>query len=317
MSRYLPTIVVAVAGLAATATTGEAAEGGSGFYLLGSKTTMAGYLPGPGVYFSDPNYLFMGSANAEIPTAGGDLEGSIDAKAAVTMPSFMWVMNDDVLGGNLAFSITEPLVYKHLSASAYLEGSKLGAIDEENFAPGDPVAGATIGWHTGNLHYSLGALVNIPVGQWNYGDPVNAGFNHWGLDTTAAATYLDPKTGIELSGGAGFTFNGENPDTNYQSGTEFHAEFATMLHVSQTFSLGLNGYLYRQVTGDSGQGATLGDFKGSVNAIGPALDYTLMLGTLPINTNLRYFHEFDEVNRVGGDVGYVTISVPISVAPKS
>lgn len=127
------------------------------------------------------------------------------------------------------------------------------------------------------------------------------------------ATYLDPATGIELSGGTGVTFNGENPNTHYQNDAEFHAEFATMMHFSQTLSIGINGYIHPQVIGDSGKGRELGDFEGSVNAIGPALDYTFMLGTLSVSTNLRYFYEFAEVNRGSGGVGYVTLSVPLSL----
>jgi hypothetical protein len=36
--------------------TAEAAEGAIGFYLLGSKTSMAGFIPPPGTYVSDLNY---------------------------------------------------------------------------------------------------------------------------------------------------------------------------------------------------------------------------------------------------------------------
>lgn len=43
-------------------------------------------------------------------------------------------------------------------------------------------------------------------------------------------TWLDPKTGLELSAAAGFTFNGENRDTDYKTGAEFHVEWAVMEH---------------------------------------------------------------------------------------
>jgi hypothetical protein len=39
------------------------------------------------------------------------------------------------------------------------------------------------------------------------------------------------------------------------------------------FSLGVGGYVYRQVTGDSGPGAHLGPFEGQVVAVGPLLGY--------------------------------------------
>ena len=68
-------------------------------------------------------------------------------------------------------------------------------------------------------------------------------------------TYLDAKRGHEVSVTAGFTFNGENPDTDYRTGTEFHVEWALMQHVSKTFAFGIAGFHYQQITGDSGAGA--------------------------------------------------------------
>ena len=62
----------------------------------------------------------------------------------------------------------------------------------------------------------------------------------------------------------------------------------------------MNGYAYKQITGDSGSGAVLGDFEGQVFALGPALDYTFQIGQTPVVTNLRYFYEFDVENRTAG-----------------
>jgi hypothetical protein len=74
---------------------------------------------------------------------------------------------------------------------------------------------------------------------------------------------------------------------------------------------GVAGYHYQQVTGDSGAGATFGDFKGRVNAIGPVLAYSFTLGKIPVSTQWTYFHEFDVENRIEGDVGLLTISMPL------
>ena len=104
----------------------------------------------------------------------------------------------------------------------------------------------------------------MPIGYWEKGNLSNIGFNHWGIDATAAMTWLDPELGAELSVPLGLTFNFENPDTDYKSGTELHAEFAATKIMSQQFSFGLVGYYYDQITGDSGKGAKLGDFKGHV-----------------------------------------------------
>ena len=117
---------------------------------------------------------------------------------------------------------------------------------------------------------------------------------------------------MELSSAVGFTFNGENPDTDYRTGTEFHVEWALVEHFSKTFALGFSGYHYDQITGDSGSGATLGDFEGRVTAVGPVMLYGFNLGRIPVSTQWSYFHEFDVANRAEGDVGMLTVSVPLS-----
>ena len=151
------------------------------------------------------------------------------------------------------------------------------------------------------------------MGYWERGDVTNIGFNRWAADLTAAVTYLDMKTGFELSAAAGFTFNGENQETNYKTGTEFHIEGAVMQHFSKSFAIGLQGYFYQQVTGDSGPGTRfLGDFEGRVLALGPGVDFAFALGSIPVSGNLRYFHEFDAENRLEGDAGYLNFVIPLS-----
>ncbi len=52
--------------------------------------------------------------------------------------------------------------------------------------------------------------------------------------------------------------------------------------------LGVVGNNYRQLTGDSGSGATLGSFKGSVDAVGLGFSYTTLVGTTPWVINTRH-----------------------------
>ena len=84
-----------------------------------------------------------------------------------------------------------------------------------------------------------------------------------------------------------------------------------MQHFSKTFAVGLQGYFYQQVTGDSGPGTQfLGDFEGRVIALGPGDDFSFALGSTHVSGNLRYFHEFDVENRLEGDAGYLNFVIP-------
>jgi len=110
---------------------------------------------------------------------------------------------------------------------------------------------------------------------------------------------------------AGITYNWENPTTQYKSGSEFHLEYAVVQNFSKQFAVGVNGFYYDQVTGDSGPGARLGSFAGRVSAIGPVVNMNFQLGQVPVLTNLKYFREFDVENRLQGDSGYVTVTIPL------
>jgi hypothetical protein len=59
----------------------------------------------------------------------------------------------------------------------------------------------------------------------------------------------------------------------YQNGVDFDLDWAASQFVSQSIHLGLAGYVYQQVTGDSGLGAKLGDNEGTAVGIGPQIGF--------------------------------------------
>jgi len=298
----------------------SAAEGAVGFYLLGSTTTNAGILPPPGTYVIDYNYFYSGSTDfsVDIDIAGLILDGGVDANAYFNIPAPLWVAPGKALGGNIGFLMLVPIGRKDVQAGASLTGPAGGVIgtnlkgEETKF--GDLVPGMMMGWHHGNWHFKTHTLVNVPVGFWEKGNLANIGFNRWAIDNAAAFTWLDPKIGLELSAMAGFTYNFENPTTDYKTGNEFHLEYAAVQNFSKRFALGVNGYYYDQVTGDSGSGARLGSFKGRVAAIGPVMNLNFQVAKIPVSANLKYFREFDVEKRLEGDAGYLSLTMPISVA---
>ena len=102
--------------------------------------------------------------------------------------------------------------------------------------------------------------------------------NHWSADIGGGYTYLNPDTGREFSATAGVTYNFENPDTNYQSGIDAHLDWGLSQFVSEQTHVGLVGYFFYQLTGDSGSGAVLGDFKSRVNGVGPQVGHLFEMG---------------------------------------
>lgn len=113
----------------------------------------------------------------------------------------------------------------------------------------------------------------------------------------------------------GVTFNWSNPATRYLTGTEFHLEWSASKHLIRQLTVGLVGYHYDHLSGDSGAGALLGPFKGRVTAFGGSIGYTLKLGEIPVPTSVRVLRELDIQNRFECTATWLSIEAPLWVAP--
>lgn len=304
-----------IAGLAGPA---SAAENGVGFYLLGGRGPMAGYIPPPGIYVQNDVYYYDGSlgGNRQFPS-GGQILAEVNAQVAANFLTATWVLPTELLGGNLAVGFILPAGQPQVAADIVVNpvpAGPLGArVSDTAFVFGDPVASAALGWHSGNWHWNIAGLLNIPVGDYREGEIANLAFHRVAADISAAVTWLDPASGWEVSAAVGVTFNGTNPVTDYTTGNEFHAEWAVTKMLTKQFSVGLVGYYYDQITGDSGPGARLGAFEGRVTALGGTIAYNFQLGELPLSARIKVYREFDVVHRLEGTAGYFTVALPLMV----
>jgi hypothetical protein len=99
-------------------------------------------------------------------------------------------------------------------------------------------------------------------------------------------------------------FNTENHKTNYRTGTQFHLDFTVAEHLpllGGIIGVGANGFYYQQITGDSGSGALLGDFKGRTTGVGPVLSYTTKIWKKDLAAEVKWLPEIDVKNRPKGD----------------
>jgi hypothetical protein len=309
--------VAFVLGVAAATPGAAAVESAKGIYIPGFRSIFAGVMPGPGGYLQSDTYYYSGKTdgNLDLPI-GGAIFADVEAEVVLDVLTGLYVFPGEALGGSFALSATLPIGWQEIKAGAELALPPPAPViatnvSDSDFQVGDPLIGASLGWHDGNLHYQLAGTLNIPVGSWEQGRLVNMGFNRWAFDATGAVTWLDPAAGYQVSAAAGFTFNGENLDTGYQSGTEFHLDATTSVLFAHGLSLGLAGYLYEQVTGDSGEAARLGPFKGEAVAIGPMATFALPIGGLTMSGNLRWYHEVHVENRLKGDAFYFTATLPL------
>jgi hypothetical protein len=304
----LKSSVLAFSVLAGLSTSVLAAESASGAYLLGLRGQGAGITAPEGVFFSNQVYYYDASAAANIKLEGGSVAVGVKAQPIVDIPTLLWVTPAEIVGGKLGFTATAPFGNMDISAKVLGVGVRE---DLTTFA--DPSVGAFLGWKDGNLHWQAGVTGFLPIGDYREGALANVAKHRLAADVYGAITYFDPESGIDLSNIVGVTFNAENSATNYKTGTEFHWEGSLTKKFTPAFSAGIIGYHYNQLTADSGAGATLGDFKGQISAVGATVGYDFVVGKTPVSTRLRYYHEFAARNRLEGDAVFASMSFPLAL----
>jgi len=261
-----------------------ATESGGSAYPNGVEDFMAGALPPPGTYFL--NYLNYYSADKFQNSALNDFK--INAVADVMR--FVHVTNRKVLGADWGMQVLVPVVY--------LDVHLLGRQDNR-WGLGDIIFNPFIlGWHSKNFHVTAGVDIFAPTGDYEKNHLANPGRNYWTFEPVAAATYLSD-SGIELSGKFMYDFNTKNTDAEYQSGQEFHVDYALGYHIGKSWVLGAAGYYYQQTTDDELNGIKFGadGFKGRVWALGPAASYSYK----NMSFALKYQSEFATQNKPEGD----------------
>ena len=169
----------------------------------------------------------------------------------------------------------------------------------------------TLKWNRGNDNFMTYVLGGIPTGAYQVGRLANLGLDHWSIDAGGGYTYLDSKKGHQFSIVAGATYNWENDDTQYKNGVDGHIDWGAAQFLNEQALIGLVGYVYYQLSGDSGAGAVLGPNKARVYSVGPQAGYFFPMGGSKGYVNLRGYWEFDASHRPEGWNLWLTLSLPL------
>lgn len=293
----------------------QADEGGVSFWLPGQFGSFSAVPVESGWSLATVYYHASTDADARREfSLGGDvvLGLNVEADLLILLPNYAF--EDQIWnGGQLSLSVAGIFGKVDVSVDATLNGpggsTVSGSTKDSTSGIGDLYPAATVRWNDGVNNYMTYAMLGVPVGKYDKNDLANLGTNHWSIDLGGGYTYLNQTNGREFSVVAGLTYNFENPDTNYQNGVSGHIDWAASQFLSETFHLGLVGYFYQQLTGDSGDGALLGEFKSSVSGIGPELGWFLKDGSWYVN--LKGYYEFDAKHRPEGWNAWLTLSMPL------
>jgi hypothetical protein len=287
----------------------EAAEAAFGSYAVGGNAFNAGVTPPPGTYVSTVAGFYHGEIGGSLPFHGIILNAGAKVDFFTSALAALYVPDKKVLGGNLGLSVSVP--FGHVDFAAAVSVGPLSVSREvDGWGLGDITPRVQLGWQHGDFSYTVWLQTVTPTGRYDVGFTPNIGLNRPGIDTGAAFTWTDKKwTQLQFNGATGITFNFENPATDYKTGTEFHFEWAIGYELRKGLMLGIAGYDYRQLTADSGRGAVIRPFKSRVDAIGPALNYTTVVGKTPVIFDLRHYEEFNAKARFEGNqtIGSITV----------
>jgi hypothetical protein len=323
--RTLVRIASLLAGLQAFSfpDTAAADEAGVSFWLPGQYGSFVATPSQPGWSFESTYYHATAAANASMSFArGAGIQVGMKSPSDYVMWTPTYVFATPVLGGQAAVGMTSLLGQNITSVSATLTGpggaSLSGSRSDYVFGFGDLYPAATLKWNWDVHNVMVYATTGIPLGVYSPNRLATMGIGHWAADAGAGYTYYNEQAGFEWSAVFGFTYNFINPYTQYQSGIDAHLDWSVSPYVSENMYFGAVGYFYNQVTGDSGPGATLGDFKSRVIGIGPQLGFFFPVADREGTLSFRAYYELDARNRLEGWTGFITFSVeaPEQKAPK-
>ena len=294
-------------------------EGGVGFWLPGNYASFAAAPGDPGWTFPTIYYRSFGDASASKNfTIGGRIVAGVEATADFIFVAPTYTFSSPVAGGQAAITLAAALGHVNARIDATLttpNGATLsGSETDSRTGFSDLYPTATLKWNRGVHNDLVYAAAGVPVGTYDADRLANIGTNHWALDGGGAYTYFNEQKGNEFSAALGFTYNFENGDTDYKNGVDAHIDWAYSHFFSPTFHFGAVGYFYDQLTGDSGSGAVLGDFKSRVSGIGPQGGWFLKNEWY---VNVKGYYEFRARNRPEGWDVWLTIAIPVGSAAAS
>ena len=193
------------------------------------------------------------------PTVNLDLNLALSGQADLMLIAPTYTFAEPVLGGQLSATVagifgrnSASLAGTLTTAVGPLITTRQGFLQDALTSYGDIYPTFKLKWHEGVHNWMVYAAGDIPVGDYNPRRLANLGIGHGAIDLGAGYTYLNPTTGTEFSGVAGLTYNFKNPDTQYQSGIDFHFDWGVSHFLSKQVFVGFVGYAYQQITDDFG-----------------------------------------------------------------
>jgi len=288
--------------------------GGMSFWLPGLMGSLAAVPGQPGwglanIYI----HLDTGARGGKEFQNSGSVVSGLHARADALAIAPSYTFATPVLGGQAAVSLIGVPLSVGVNIDATLTGPRGNQISghaaDRRAGLADLFYQGTLKWNHGVDNFMVYVTGNIPNGTFDATRLANLSLGYTAVDGGIGYTYFDTKTGREFSIVGGVTYNTINPDLQYQNGIDFHIDWAASQFLSKDTLVGLAGYFFQQVTGDSGAGAKLGPFRGRVLGIGPQIGFIFPAGEgYQGYLNVKGYKDFATENRPEGWTAWVTLA---------
>jgi len=274
-------------------------------YVPGTEGLKGASLPAPGFYLRDYNAAYYADTRRD---AHGNEISALDAKAFIyaNVPRFIWITDQQILGGYLGFDALLPLGYTHLDIKA--NGGPT-VIDHSTFGLGDLFGEVTWSKHIARFDFGLGYGVYAPTGDSSGKPPqfpsTMPGLGYWTHMLTAGATwYIDADKKWALSVLNRYEINQHKDDSGITPGQAYTLEWGASRALSPTLDAGVTGYYQQKVTEDSGSRAL--SVRDRVAGIGP--EVSAFFPSITLGVSLRYEYEFMAESRSEGQTFVLTVT---------
>jgi hypothetical protein len=284
----------------------RAEEGGVGHVVPGSAATIIDLVPTEAGFIVQPIYLhYEGDASAStgVPIIG-KVAASLNAKSDVALLGGFYTFEQTVLGAHYSVGSFVPYMSVEVTGEIDTAPGERSRKDNASGLGDISLIPVMLAWKSAFWQYSALVPVYTPTGDFSTDSLANAGLNYWTIDPTLSVSYNNAETGLNAALYGGVTYNTENNATDYQSGSMLHFDGSVQQLVpvgSGFLGVGIEGFYFEQVTGDSGDGAKLGNFEGRTMGAGPVLNYILPLGAQTFVAELKWLPESNVEKRLSGD----------------
>ncbi len=323
--RIVTAAPIALVAIAATWSAALADEGGVSFWLPGFFGSLASTPQQPGFslasiyYHTDVSATGNAALSREItigqfnPSLNVSLNANVNAKADLGVFAPSYVFATPFFGGQASVAVIGIYGRNDTSLNATaaatlgpLSVARSTTLSDTTTGFGDLIPQFAVCWNSGVNNFMTYLTGDIPVGKYDLSDLANIGIGHGALDGGVGYTYFNPQTGQEFSATFGLTGNFKNQSTGYTNGLDSHLDLGVSQFVTKQLQIGAVGYVYDQLTPDSGCAPILCPLELRVVGFGPQIGYIIPMGTMQGYLNVKGYKEFDAQARPEGWNMWVT-----------